>query len=318
MNDYSTAASAAVRPADAPAPAPMPAPDPAAIPPAGPASALAPRAVRRIVHRTRGRRQGPIVRLVSPSDLGEAIKPFVFLDRFDTDAGPARGFGWHPHSGIATLSLLLAGGFRYEDSTGAAGRLAPGSVEWMQAGGGVWHTGHSDGTGARGLGYQLWVALPPELELAPARSQYLDARSFQRKGPARVILGEWQGARSPIVAPAPINYLEVNLRAGETWRYDPPAGHDVAWIAVHAGAVRVPEVVAAGELAVFERSGASIGFESDGDASFVLGSAVKHPHDLVLGYYSVHTSPQALRAGEQGIERIGDELRRGGTLGAAA
>jgi len=271
-------------------------------------------AARRIIHRTRGRTQGPIARLVSPSDLGEIIKPFVFLDRIDTEAASVRGFGWHPHSGIATLSLLLAGGFRYEDSTGAAGRLEAGSVEWMQAGGGVWHTGEGDARSARALGYQLWVALPPHLELAPARSQYLDARSFPRKGPARVILGEWQGVRSPIAAPAPMNLLEVQLEAGEIWRYEPPAGHDVAWIAVHAGHVRVPETVANGELAVFEQAQAPICFESDGPASFILGSAVPHPHDLVLGYYSVHTSAEALRAGEEGIARIGDELRRGGTL----
>jgi redox-sensitive bicupin YhaK (pirin superfamily) len=270
--------------------------------------------VRGLTHRTRGRQHGPIVRLVSPSDLGEVIKPFVFLDRFDVDAASAPAFGWHPHSGIATLTLMLEGGFGYEDSTGGAGRLAAGSVEWMQAGGGVWHTSRRDGASGRVRGYQLWVALPPELELSPARSQYLDARSFGRKGPARVILGEWLGMRSPIVAPAPMNYLEVNLEAGEIWRYDPPAGHDVAWIAVHAGRVRVPEAIADGELAVFEQAQAPICFESDGASRFILGSAPKHPHELVLGYYSVHTTAEALRAGEEGIARIGDALRRGGTL----
>ena len=61
---------------------------------------------RRIVHQTRGQTHGPITRLVSPSDLGESLKPFVFLDLFETDPQAFSGFGMHPHSGIATLTLI--------------------------------------------------------------------------------------------------------------------------------------------------------------------------------------------------------------------
>ena len=52
-----------------------------------------------------------------------------------------------------------------------------------------------------------------------------------------------------------------------------------------------------------------------GDTSFVLGSAVKHPHELVTGYYSVHTSEATLAQGEAEIQRIGSRLRREGRLG---
>ena len=81
---------------------------------------------REIVHRTHGRRQGPITRLMSPSDLGQTLKPFVFLDLFDTERGSFSGVGWHPHSGIATLTYLWEGSVRYEDTTGAAGLLPAG------------------------------------------------------------------------------------------------------------------------------------------------------------------------------------------------
>src|ERR1700694_3290810 len=96
---------------------------------------------RSIVYRTRGRSHGPITRVVSPSGTGERIKPFVFLDYVDAlaDAGP--GFGIHPHSGIATITLLLQGDLQYEDTTGKDGILRAGGVEWMRAGGGVWHDG---------------------------------------------------------------------------------------------------------------------------------------------------------------------------------
>ena len=60
--------------------------------------------IRPIVHRTSGRAHGVITRLASPHDVGELIKPFVFLDLLDTSGREFSGFGLHPHSGIATLT----------------------------------------------------------------------------------------------------------------------------------------------------------------------------------------------------------------------
>jgi redox-sensitive bicupin YhaK (pirin superfamily) len=280
--------------------------------------ALAPAApvqqhARRIVHRTRGRRHGPITRLMSPGDLGEALKPFVFLDLFDTDGGSFSGFGLHPHSGIATLTHLLEGSVRYEDTTGATGILARGGVEWFKAGQGAWHGGGS-GDDGRTRGFQLWLALPPEHELGPVESLYQAPADLQRDGPALVLLGGHGQARSPLSAPAPINYLAVSLKAGESWRYQPPAGHTVAWIALGSGRLAAGEPVEAGELVVFERSAEAIEFHAETDAEFMLGSAAPHPHDLVLGYYSVHTSPAALQAGERRIQEVRARLVKDGRL----
>src|ERR1700681_4029348 len=109
-----------------------------------PAAALAPRVeneVRGIALKTRGRRHGPINRLVSPSDIGERIKPFVFLDHAEVVARAEPLFGIHPRSGIATLTTILRGGLAYEDTTGAKGTVPTGGLEWMKAGNGVWHYG---------------------------------------------------------------------------------------------------------------------------------------------------------------------------------
>ena len=268
---------------------------------------------RRVTHSTRGRGHGSIVRLVSPSDIGEMIKPFVFLDYFEADPAQAPAFGFHPHSGIATLTLLLNGQLWYEETTGVKGVIRPGGVEWMRAGGGVWHTGGAEGS-ERIKGYQLWVALPPDLENGPAQSQYLGSDEFQSHGPARVILGRHGNATSRVAAPETMNYLDVRLKAGERWRYEPPRDHTVAWIAVHQGSVTTPAQVAKGEIAIFEESNSAIEFEAQGDAGFILGSAIKHPHDLVLGYYSVHTNPDALERGEANIARIGRQLIAEGRL----
>ena len=96
---------------------------------------------RRIARRTRGHASGPITRLISPSDFGKLLKPFVFLDLFDNNGVSFGGVGLHPHSGIATLTYIAEGSVSYEDPTGATGVVTAGGVEWMQAGGGMWHGG---------------------------------------------------------------------------------------------------------------------------------------------------------------------------------
>ncbi len=276
-----------------------------------PATSLAPSAPpappRAIVTRTRGRGHGPITRLVSPSDLGEAIKPFVFLDRFAFEGGPAPSldFGWHPHSGIATVTVVFDGAVRYAESTGHSGVIPAGGIEWMQAGGGVWHCGTVAAEKVRG--FQLWLALPQSLENAPAASHYVMPDDVPSHGPARVILGRHAGLQSPIAAPE-LTYLAVTLRDGERWSFTPPAGHDVAWLALLDGSLRTPDPVSAGELAIFARGEAAIDLVAVGETRFVLGSAPHHPHDLVLGSYSVHTSAAALAQGESAIRRIGQTL----------
>ena len=268
---------------------------------------------RSIAYRTFGDKHGPITRLMSPSDIGRRLKPFVFLDLFDAGGSDLSGFGWHPHSGIVTLTYLWQGSTRYEDTTGAAGLLPAGGVEWFKAAGGALHGGGAGNFG-RARGFQLWLALPAREELGPSESIYLSPEEVPSTGPVSVLLGCYGGVDSPLEAPSPINYLAVRLKAGETWRYDPPTGHDVAWIALASGSLAVPERVAAGEMVAFDKSTMAIELHAEADSEFVLGSAAHHPHDLVLGYYSVHTSPDALETAERRIAEIQTRLRVEGVL----
>ena len=270
---------------------------------------------RTVVHRTRGTTHGPITRLMSPGDLGQELKPFIFLDlvNFHARHGQTR-FGMHPHSGIATLTFMAQGDVRYADSTGQAGVLPEGGVEWMQAGGGVWHTGEPVGE-QPGQGFQLWVSLPAALESAPAFSRYLAPSEVPQVGPARVLLGRYGAAQSAVEVPSAMTYLAVTLAQGERWRYTPPAGHTVAWVAVASGRLLAGEPIATGELVSFSPSETAIDFIADADTRFVLGSAVPHPHPLVMGTYSVHTSAEALARGETEIRRIRQSLRAAGQLG---
>jgi len=272
---------------------------------------------RSIVLRTRGHVHGAVTRLVSPNDIGQMIKPFVFLDYFEADPANAPKFGFHPHSGIATLTLILSGQAFYKETTEREGVIKTGGVEWMRASSGVWHAGGISGN-ERIKGFQLWVAMPQALELAEPESQYLDATAFQSAGPARVIAGEYDGIKSLVGSPVGMTYLDVHLRAGERWTYQPPKNHNVAWIASHQGTVSTPSEVSAGEAVVFEEGEKPIEFEALTDTGFVLGSASKHPYELVTGHYSVHTTADALRQGESNIATIGRRLHNQGVLGPEA
>src|SRR5207253_856786 len=101
------------------------------------------------------------------------------------------GFGWHPHSGIATVTVMLEGAVRYAETTGQQGVLPALGVEWMRAGNGVWHTGAPEQ--GRVKAFQLWVALPPELENAANASRYVMPKDVPVEGPVRVILGGQDG-----------------------------------------------------------------------------------------------------------------------------
>jgi redox-sensitive bicupin YhaK (pirin superfamily) len=239
-----------------------------------------PRLARAVEQRTRGRTHGPVTRLMSPSDLGEILKPFVFLDLFDHEGAPFNG-PLHPHSGIATLTYVAEGAVSYIDPDNVKGTLSAGGVEWMQAGRGMWHGGGLDKAG-RTRGFQLWIALPPELELGPTLSIYQAPEAVPQDGPVRVLLGSYGSASNAIVSPSPINYLAVRLKAGERWRYEPPTGHTVLWAAIASGVLSAPDELRHGDLAAFEPSSESVEFEALTDTEFVLGSALQQQRKIDL------------------------------------
>lgn len=259
---------------------------------------------RAIVVRSRGTRHGPIVRLVSPTELGPMLKPFVFLDWTEILQVQSIAFAPHPHSGIATLTVFLDGMMNYADTTGKSGFLMPGSVEWMKAGRGVWHSGGV----LQGpvSGFQLWLALGPDEELGDPQSLYFASEELAAVGPARVILGQYQGVGSPIPYSAPVTYLHVKLDAGETWTFHPPPEHHGAWLAIGRGELEAGGALLAHEIAVFEEGSAAIAVVARTEAEFVIASAAlqAHPYPLVIGPYSVHTSEDGLEKGHRAIASL--------------
>jgi len=229
---------------------------------------------RRVALLANGRRHGPITRLITPWDIGELTRPFVLLNYAEAERRFRPLFGIHPPSGITTLTVVLNGELSFEDATGKRGEVAAGGFAWMKAGGVVAHEG---GNAAREplRVFHLWVErLGAQGEFA-AMSQSVAPDEVEEDGPVRVFLGRFGTARSRVGrAPTELNFFHVRLKDQQEFRYAPPDGHDVTWLAVDRGSLLLQEgeQVLWEQIAVFGHSGV-IEVQADGETSFVLGSA---------------------------------------------
>ena len=270
-----------------------------------------PSGLRQIAFRHKGETHGPITRLVSPGDIGEMIKPFVFLDYVNATIGP--GFGFHPHSGIATLTHPLTFDLEHEASSGQIDTVKEGGVEWVVAGGGIWHRSKVL-RGEPVQGFQLWFALPPTHESMEPSTQFISPEEVPKSGPVSILLGEYESKKSLIKAPIEANCYLILLKGNEEWTYNPPGSHNVAWAFLQKGQIQVNGQQLSQELVVFEEGKGALRFHAVEESRLLFGSAAKHKYPLVLGSHSVHTSGKALENGKKRINEIGQRLRQEGKL----
>ncbi|MCB1372507.1 MAG: pirin family protein [Rhodobacteraceae bacterium] len=200
--------------------------------------------------------------------------PFLLLDDFRNDdpAAYARGFPWHPHRGIETITYVLDGTVEHSDSLGNRGLLGAGSVQWMTAGSGILHQEMPRGSSTgRMHGFQLWANLPSSLKMTAPRYQDITGGDIPEitdddGTQVRIITGKFWGKRGPVdgIAAEPL-YLDVTVPAGvkKTLPVDTRAN---AFAYVFAGAgdfrdaaapvgVRVEKEFQGRELAVCDMSG---------------------------------------------------------------
>jgi redox-sensitive bicupin YhaK (pirin superfamily) len=178
--------------------------------------------------------------------LQKRLDPFLMLDAFgsDTAGDYIGGFPDHPHRGFETVTIMLDGRMRHQDSVGNVGLLEPGSVQWMTAGRGIIHSEMPEQEAGRMAGFQLWVNLaakdkmtaPEYRDIAPANVPVIELEGGVR---VRVIAGESHGTPGAVSRPTtePV-VLDITLPAGSRFDAALPAGHN-AFVYVHGGAVDV-------------------------------------------------------------------------------
>jgi hypothetical protein len=159
--------------------------------------------------------------------------PFLMLDDFGSSdpADYVAGFPWHPHRGIETVTYLLHGTVRHEDSLGNGGEIADGQVQWMTAGSGIIHQEMPQPQSDYLRGLQLWVNLPAKLKMMGPRYRDLKAEDIpvvhERSGASvKVIAGSYGPARGPVrdIICSP-EYLDVRLPGGATFVHDVEPDH---------------------------------------------------------------------------------------------
>lgn len=184
-------------------------------------------------------------RLIAGRQL-DWLDPFLLLDHFGSDdpRDYLAGFPTHPHRGIETVTYLLEGEVEHRDTTGAAGVIRAGGVQWMTAGGGLLHEEMPRRVAGRLEGFQLWVNLPARLKMSQPRYQEFAAEEIPavRRGDGttvKVIAGESDGVRGAVgaIAMQP-TYLDVQLAARAAFEQPIPAGH-AAFAYVYRGALDI-------------------------------------------------------------------------------
>ena len=179
------------------------------------------RPIKQIIQ-TQTTMEGAGVKLQRAFGFGKTkeFDPFLLFDDFRNDRPEdyLKGFPWHPHRGIETITYVLAGSVEHGDSLGNKGKMTAGDVQWMTAGSGILHQEMPKGDPqGRMHGFQLWANLPASLKMTAPRYQDIPSAAIPEVTEddgtrARIICGEFWGQRGPVegVAADP-SYVDVSV-----------------------------------------------------------------------------------------------------------
>ncbi|MDD3822583.1 MAG: pirin family protein [Sphaerochaetaceae bacterium] len=171
-----------------------------------------------------------LVRVIGKADVHD-FDPFLMLDAFDSQdpADYVKGFPWHPHRGIETVTYLIHGDIEHGDSLGNQGSILDGCCQWMTAGRGIIHQEMPQAVD-RILGAQLWINLPRKDKMTePAYRDITDdmiPEVTDGKSTVRIISGRYREKVGPVQGDyVKTLYLDVRIEPEGTWHMsvDPEA-----------------------------------------------------------------------------------------------
>ncbi|NDL68795.1 pirin family protein [Anaerotalea alkaliphila] len=146
----------------------------------------------------------PLNRVFGYYEIPE-FDPFLMLDYFRLeDAAAARmGFPWHPHRGIETITYMLEGQVRHEDSIGNSGTIGKDQIQWMTAGRGIFHQEMPQAVPGGMEGFQLWLNLPAKDKMCEPRYEDIDSSRMvhvEEEEGVRIALvgGSYKGFEGPV------------------------------------------------------------------------------------------------------------------------
>lgn len=233
--------------------------------------------------------------------LAELIDPFIVVSFYEM-AGPT--FPPHPHAGFSVATYILPDspvGFVNQDTLGNRNRIAPGALHVTVAGRGVQHEEQPERTGSIARGYQIWIDhAEAARELAPhaLHLRATDVPVIAANGAEiRVVLGESNGASSPLSLATPLRLVDVSLSANRNFNQSLDDG-ETAFLFMLGGALLLGGVrVEAGEVAIMEPRGdvVSVYAASSEGARFTLFAGRPFQHQRVQRGPFVANDPRQLQ-----------------------
>lgn len=188
---------------------------------------------------------GVKLRRVLGADNIADFDPFLMLDGFDSvdPKDYTRGFPWHPHRGIETITYLIKGRVEHGDSLGNNGTINDLECQWMTAGSGIIHQ-EMPKPSERMLGCQLWVNLPAKDKMTnPAYGDIThDKVTLVEDGNAvvRIIAGSYKGTKGVFEGRyVKVKYLDIDLSPDSTWTYDESPNDETLFIYLLDGTLSV-------------------------------------------------------------------------------
>lgn len=258
-----------------------------------------------------GPRGLPVIRTL-PNRQRRMVGAWCFLDAYgphDLAASPGMRIGPHPHTGLQTVTWLVAGEILHLDSLGSRQEIRPGQLNLMTAGRGI---AHSEETPARhsGLlhGVQLWVALPDaDRNGPPAFDHHADLPVVNDGGlTATVLMGSLAGATSPARCYTPLVGAEITL-TGDA-RLPSRPDFEYAVLAMDGAAVVEGVEVKPGPLLYLGTGRTSVSFAVPSPARLMLLGGEPFGERIVMWWNFVardHDEIVAARAGWDGAENTG-------------
>lgn len=236
----------------------------------------------------------PVRNLFPSNGVSEAVNPFLMFDY----AGPAtfapsdkpRGVEEHPHRGFETVTIAYQGSVDHRDSSGNAGSIGPGDVQWMTAASGVVHEEkHGKAFTEAGGTFevvQLWVNLPAAHKMSAPRYQAIvnadiPVVALGEGASARVIAGTLRGVPGPAHTVTPVGLFDLRLSGGGKCRVEIPEGHNAA-VALLSGDVLLNGSSALkgdARIAILGREGNAVELEALADSKLLIlsGEPINEP-----------------------------------------
>lgn len=270
---------------------------------------------RSIIETRNGHQHGPVTSFINQKNVKQ-LNPFVLWDHFQTEGlTGTTGFGFHGHSGVATISYPVIGDIVHEDTDGNQGKLEAGGVQLMASGAGVLHKETVYPNQGVTDAFQLWTLLPQdEVEMGPV--SYSLAQKEQTPvvmtpaSKTKVLIGQHSGVLSPAKHSVDISYLEVEITPKGTWQHVVAKGQTSGFIYVRSGEVSLNNsLLQATHFGVLNQSDADLSLTAS-DSGAVIMVALGQPLDqpIISSGSSMHSSQERLNVGTLNIQRLNQAL----------